>query len=121
MHPYVHRNERAASVRFCVGRAGSLATTEYQYQKIDMDLTDFCGHLNGESTIANKANRDAPELRRQMVELVRTGRTPSELSREFGPTRSTIAHWAKQAERDAGRSDRGLTTVEGEGSLARRV
>jgi transposase-like protein len=95
-----------------VGRAGSLAATEYQYQKIDVDLTDYCRHLNGESTIANKANRYAPEFRRQMVELVRTGRTPSELSREFGPTSSTLAHWAKQAERNAVRSDRGLTTVE---------
>jgi hypothetical protein len=28
----------------------------------------------------------APEFRRQMVELVRSGRTPEELSREFEPT-----------------------------------
>ena len=27
----------------------------------------------------------APEFRRQMVELVRSGRTPEELSREFEP------------------------------------
>lgn len=27
-----------------------------------------------------------PEFRRQMVELVRSGRTPEELSREFEPT-----------------------------------
>jgi transposase len=64
--------------------------------------------------MAKKTNRYAPEFRRQMVELVRAGRTPSELSREFGPTSWTIAHWAKQAERDAGRGDGGLTTVERE-------
>jgi len=28
----------------------------------------------------------APEFRRQMVDLVRSGRTPEELSREFEPT-----------------------------------
>ena len=28
----------------------------------------------------------APEFRRQMVELVRAGRSPEELSREFEPT-----------------------------------
>src|SRR6201984_1253907 len=28
----------------------------------------------------------APEFRRQMVEMVRSGRTPEELSREFEPT-----------------------------------
>jgi hypothetical protein len=32
----------------------------------------------------------APELRRHMVELVRSGRTPEELSREFEPTEQSI-------------------------------
>jgi len=32
----------------------------------------------------------APEFRRQMVELVRAGRTPEELSREFEPTAQSI-------------------------------
>jgi len=32
----------------------------------------------------------APEFRRQMVELVRSGRTPEELSREFEPTAQSI-------------------------------
>jgi len=31
-----------------------------------------------------------PEFRRQMVELVRTGRSPEELSREFEPTAQSI-------------------------------
>ena len=47
--------------------------------------------------MANKQNRYAPEFRRQMVELVRTGRSPAELSREFGPAAWKIALWVKQA------------------------
>jgi transposase len=70
-------------------------------------------HVEG-STMAKKANRYAPEFRRQMVELVRAGRTPAELSREFGPTSWSIARWAKQAARDAGTGDGGLTTQERE-------
>jgi len=62
--------------------------------------------------MANKQNRYAPEFRRQMVELVRTGRSPAELSREFGPTAWTIALWVKRAARDTGKGDGGLTTAE---------
>ena len=43
-----------------------------------------------------------PEFRRQMVELVRSVRTPDELSREFEPTAQSIANWVRQAEVDAG-------------------
>jgi len=32
------------------------------------------------------SKRYTPEFRRQMVELVRAGRKPAELSKEFGPT-----------------------------------
>jgi CheY-like chemotaxis protein len=45
----------------------------------------------------------APEFRRQMVELVRAGRTPEELAKEFGPTAQTIRNWVVQADRDEGR------------------
>ena len=62
--------------------------------------------------MSSKQNRYAPEFRRQMVELVRTGRSPAELSREFGPAAWTIALWVKQAARDAGKGDGGLTTSE---------
>jgi transposase len=62
--------------------------------------------------MANKQNRYAPEFRRQMVELVRVGRSPAELSREFGPSAWTIALWVKRAARDAGTGDGGLTTAE---------
>ena len=45
-----------------------------------------------------------PEFRRQMVDLVRSGRTPEELAREFEPTAQSISAWVKQAERDAGKA-----------------
>lgn len=59
-----------------------------------------------------------PEFRRQMVELVRTGRTPEDLAREFEPTAQSISTWVKQAERDAGRRADGPTSAERE-ELAR--
>ena len=43
------------------------------------------------------------EFRQQIVELVRTGRTPEELAKEIEPTAQTIHNWVKQADRDAGR------------------
>ncbi len=53
------------------------------------------------------------EFKRQMVELVRAGRTPEELSREFEPTAQSIHTWVRQYERDSGeRRDGGLTTTE---------
>ena len=55
-----------------------------------------------------------PEFRRQMVELVRAGRSPEELAREFKPTAQSIKNWVGQAERDGGRGDGGLTTPERE-------
>jgi transposase len=55
------------------------------------------------------------EFKRQMVELVRAGRTPEELSREFEPTAQSIHTWVSQYERDIGeRQDGGLTTPESE-------
>ena len=52
------------------------------------------------------------EFRRQMVELVRAGRTPEELSREFEPSAQAIWNWVRQADRDEGRRDDGLTSAE---------
>ena len=54
----------------------------------------------------------APEFRRQMVELVRAGRSPEALAREFEPCAESIRHWVYQAERDEGLRDDGLTTAE---------
>ncbi len=55
-----------------------------------------------------------PEFRRQMVELVRSGRDPEELSREFEPSSQAIRNWVAQADRDEGRREDGLTTIERE-------
>ena len=52
-----------------------------------------------------KARRYLPEFRRQMVELVRAGRTPGELSREFGPTAQAIRNWVRAADGQAGAGD----------------
>ena len=54
----------------------------------------------------------APEYRRQMVELVRSGRTPGELAREFECSASAIRNWVRQADRDEGRREDGLTSAE---------
>ncbi len=55
-----------------------------------------------------------PEFRRQMVDLVRAGRSPEKLAEEFEPTAQSIRNWVAQAERDAGRRGDGLTTAERE-------
>lgn len=70
--------------------------------------------------MASKQTRYTPEFRRQMVELARSGRSATSLSKEFGPTVWTICSWIKQADRDERRpkSDGGLTTAERE-ELAR--
>ena len=56
----------------------------------------------------------APEYRRQMVELVHAGRTPGELAREYECSAQAIRNWVRQAERDEGRREDGLTTAERE-------
>ena len=53
-----------------------------------------------------------PEFREQLVALVRAGRTPEDLTREFEPTAQSISNWVAQADRDAGRRTDGLTTAE---------
>ena len=55
-----------------------------------------------------------PEYRQQMVELVRAGRTPEELSQEFEPSAQAIRNWVQQAERDEGRREDGLPSAERE-------
>lgn len=52
------------------------------------------------------------ELKKKLVALVRQGRTPEELSRQFEPTAQAIRNWIAQAERDEGHRQDGLTTTE---------
>lgn len=49
-------------------------------------------------------------FRQQMIELVRSGRTPAELAEEFEPSAQTISNWVAQADRDAGKRTDGPTT-----------
>ncbi|WP_420821253.1 IS3 family transposase [Ramlibacter rhizophilus] len=61
------------------------------------------------------------EFRPQIVELARAGKTPAELSREFGPTAQSISNWIAQDARDRGIAlpgKEGLTSAERE-ELAR--
>ena len=54
------------------------------------------------------------EFRNQLIELVRAGRSPEELAKEFEPSAQTIRNWVAQADRDAGSRTDGLTTSEQE-------
>ena len=62
--------------------------------------------------MAKSHARYSPEYRRRMVELVRAGRSPDDLAKEFEPTAQSIRNWVTQAERDAGRRLDGLTSDE---------
>lgn len=55
-----------------------------------------------------------PEFREQLVALVRAGRTPEELSKEFEPSAQTIRNWVKQSDVDQGIRKDGLTSDERE-------
>ena len=52
------------------------------------------------------------EFRRRMVELVRAGRSPEELAKEFEPSPNTIRKWATQADIDQGLRAEGLSSAE---------
>ncbi|WP_159082939.1 hypothetical protein [Burkholderia mayonis] len=46
--------------------------------------------------------------------MVKAGRAPEELAREFEPTAQTIHNWVAQADRDGGKRHDGLTTAKRE-------
>ena len=63
----------------------------------------------------------SPEFRRQIVDLVRAGRSAEDLAREFEPTAQSICAWVAAADRQEGRrekNDDALTAAERE-ELAR--
>ena len=62
--------------------------------------------------MARKHPPYTPEFRRQMIELVRSGRSPESLAKEFEPTAQAIRNWVAQTERDEGRREDGPTTAE---------
>ena len=55
-----------------------------------------------------------PEFKQRIVELVRKGRTPEALSRQFEPSAQCIRSWVRQPKRDDGHRQDGLTTAEQE-------
>lgn len=54
------------------------------------------------------------EYRQQMIALVRAGRTPEELSREFEASAQAIRNWVAQADREGGERTDGLSRQEQE-------
>ncbi len=50
-----------------------------------------------------RRRRYPPEFKARLIELVRAGRAPAALAREFEPTAHAIRRWVRQADRDAGR------------------
>jgi transposase len=76
-----------------------------------MKLPRFDGHLTLWSKEFEMGKTRPPypaEFRGQMVELVRAGRTPAELAREFDVTAQTIANWVGAA---GGQSSRSQATT----------
>ena len=53
-----------------------------------------------------RRGRYSPEYRERMVELVRAGRSPGSLAREFEPSEQTIRNWVRQADLDEGSPER---------------
>ncbi len=47
-----------------------------------------------------------------MLERVRSGRSPESLAEEYEPSGQTIRNWLRQAERDTGKRQDGLTSEE---------
>lgn len=61
---------------------------------------------------AKCGRRYTPEFRRQMVDLVHSGRSMIGLANEFDCSYWSIRSWLRQAERDGGQGDGGLTSPE---------
>lgn len=55
-----------------------------------------------------------PEYRRRLVELVRAGRTPESLAREFEPSAPAIRNWYRQSQLEEGQESNGLAAAEQE-------
>ncbi|MGI3903166.1 MAG: transposase [Janthinobacterium lividum] len=54
----------------------------------------------------------APEFRQQKVDLVRAGRDPQDLAREFEPSAQAIRNWVADVDRRDGRREPKLATVD---------
>jgi len=77
-------------------------------------LTRIGGHPNAfaKGVIMPKTRVPySPEFRRQMVDLVRAGRDPDDLAREFEPTAQSIRNWIVQADKKEGRREEMLPSL----------
>ena len=54
------------------------------------------------------------EFRREALQMLRAGRSPRELAEALGVSEQTLRNWRRQAERDRGERDEGLTSDERE-------
>ena len=54
------------------------------------------------------------EFKKKLIALVREGRTPEGLSRQFEPSAQSIRNWVAQAEHDEGKRQDGLASNERE-------
>ncbi len=57
-----------------------------------------------------KQGGDPPEYREQIVEFVRTNRSPGSLEREFEPSEQSIRNWVNQGNLEEEHRSDGLTT-----------
>ena len=62
--------------------------------KFPVSWTPLC--LSFEVHDVEEAPPLAPEFRRQMIELVRAGRTPERLAKEFEPSAQAIRNWVRR-------------------------
>ena len=62
--------------------------------------------------MADSRKTYSSEYKKRLVELVRAGRSPEELAKEFEPAPGTIRKWATQADIDEGWRAEGLPTAE---------
>jgi len=95
------------------------STLRYQRRRAnDVELTRSRRRCWGERKKETPMPRThppyAPEYRRRIIELARTGRSIDRLAREFEPSANAIRKWVKQASRDEGLRSDGLTTSERE-------
>ena len=101
-------------------RTGSHDSLTFEATYFRMELIRSRGHpdtvqrrcSDGKDQRSVRAGVPAPDGVR--VALVRAGRTPGELAREFERSTSAIRNWVHQADRDEGRREDGLTTAERE-------
>jgi len=111
---------RAAEARPRLGAVREIA--EGLGEPLDLtrlELPRFRGHhapFLGEEEFTMPRSRPPypPEFRRQMIELVRAGRDPGHLAKEFEPSAQAIRNWVKQADVDEGRREDDLTSAEHE-------